>query len=235
MLAEDGHDNVDGFLHEAAHLFRDVPLEGRSLLEVGSGRGLMTMYAAMEGAARVVSMEPEMVGSRTGMIALQQRRLDVLKINNVEFLAADFNEWEPAGRVFDVVLSRASINHLHASSHHALRDSATYRGYVTAIRKMHGVLSSGGVALITDACRYAFFTGARDLGIRRPWDRSRTGINWRHHQNPGTWARLFRDAGFSDVQLRYPLPYRLRALRGLVDAAPANFFLQGSFILQATR
>jgi len=89
--------------------------------------------------------------------------------------------------------------------------------------------------LITDACRYAFFTATRNLGIRRPWDRSRTGIDWRHHQNPQTWARIFREAGFSTVDVRYPLPYRLRQYRGLVDTAAANFFLLGSFILRARR
>lgn len=235
MLEEDGHDNLDGYLHEAAHLFKGVPIAGRTLLEIGSGKGLMTMYAAMQGAARIVSMEPEMIGSQAGMITLQQQRLDRLGIQTVEFLPADFNEWDPHGGTFGVVLCRAAINHLHASDQHALRHQRTYRGYLDIVRKMHRVTAPGGVVLITDACRYAFFTATRNLGIRRPWDLSKTGINWRHHQNPQTWAKIFRDAGFSSVDVRYPLPYRLRQFGGLVDTVTANFFLQGSFILRATR
>jgi hypothetical protein len=49
------------------------------------------------------------------------------------------------------------------------------------------------------------------------------------------WRRIFRAAGFSHVGVRYPLPHRLRTLKGLVDTAAANFFLDGTFILQATR
>jgi SAM-dependent methyltransferase len=234
LLAEDGHDNPAGFAHEAAHLFDGVPLKDRTLLEIGSGRGLTSIYAAMQGA-RVVSMEPEMIGSRSGMIALQQRRLAELRIDAVEFLPVDFTAWDPTGRVFDIVLCRAAINHLYASDRHALHDDETYRGYLTVARKMHRLTAPGGVALITDACRYAFFTMTRNLPIRRPWDWSRTGINWRHHQNPGTWRRVFREAGFTRVDIRYPLPYRLRALRGIANTAAANFFLHGSFILRAVR
>jgi SAM-dependent methyltransferase len=235
MLDEDGHDNLDGYLHEAAHLFSGVPIANRTILEIGSGRGLMTLYVAMQGAANVVSMEPELIGSRSGMISLQQERLDRLGLQAVQFLAADFNEWDPQGRTFDVVMCRAAINHMHASDQHALHHSSTYRGYLEVVRKMHRVTAPGGAVLITDACRYAFFTATRNLGIRRPWDLSKTGINWRHHQNPQTWARIFRDGGFSDVAVRYPLPYRLRQFGGLVDTAAANFLLQGSFILRATR
>jgi len=235
MLREDGHDNLEGYLHEAGHLFDGVPLSGRSVLEIGSGKGMMTMYAALQGASHVVSMEPEMIGSRSGMISLQQQRLDALGIQSVEFLAADFNEWNPLGRTFDVVMCRAAINHLHASDQHALSHRPTYEGYLTVVRRMLSVTSPGGVVLITDACRYAFFTATRNLGIRRPWDWSKTGINWRHHQNPQTWARIFRDAGFTRADVRYPLPYRLRQYKGLVDTAAANFFLQGSFILRAHR
>ena len=235
MLQEDGHDNLEGFLHEAAHLFEGVPLEGRTLLEIGSGKGLMTMYAAMRGASHVVSMEPEMIGSRSGMISLQEQRLAELGIQSVEFLPADFNSWDPQGRTFDIVMCRAAINHLHASDQHALHHAPTYQGYLEVVRRMLRVTAPGGTVLITDACRYAFFTATRNFGIRRPWDRSKTGIDWRHHQNPQTWARIFREAGFSTVDVRYPLPYRLRQYRALVDTAAANFFLLGSFILRARR
>jgi SAM-dependent methyltransferase len=235
MLADDGHDNLDGFLHEAAHCFDGVPLENRTVLEIGSGKGLMTMYVAMRGAAHIVSMEPEMIGSRSGMIALQRQRLARLGIESVEFLPADFNAWAPGGRTFDIVLSRAAINHLYASDRHALYDEPTYRGYVAVAKKMHDLTAPGGVALITDACRYAFFTAVRDLGVRRPWEWGRTGIDWRHHQNPRTWRRIFLDAGFSRVEVHYPVPFRLRALKGMVDTAIGNFFLQGLFILRAIR
>jgi SAM-dependent methyltransferase len=235
MLAEDGHDNVPGFLHDAAHLYDGVSIAGRTVLEIGSGRGLMSIYTALRGAATVVSMEPELVGSRNGMIELQRQRLDALGVHNVELLGADFNAWNPGSRRFDLVLSRASINHLFPATRNASADPGTFAGYVDVAARMRALLDPGGIALVTDASRYAFFTAVRDLGIRRPWNRVRTGVDWRHHQNPSAWAGIFRAAGFSAVTIRYPLPYRLRRLKGVVDTAPVNFFLKGSFILKAVR
>jgi len=97
------------------------------------------------------------------------------------------------------------------------------------------MLSPGGQFVATDATRYAFFTSVRHLGIRRPWDRRKTGVNWRHHQNPGTWASIFREAGFSHVTFDYPIPFRFRPVAPLANNALANFFMLGSFILKATR
>jgi SAM-dependent methyltransferase len=236
MLAEDGHQNPPAFLHEAEHFCSGVSLRGRTMLEIGSGRGLFCIYAAVHGGASlVVSMEPELEGSRDGTLALQQRRLTTLGVANVELVAADFNAWQSGGRRFDVVVSRKSINHLFPSTRNAARDRDTFDGYVRVAERIRAILNPGGVAIVSDAGRYAFFTMARDWGIRRPWNRARTGIDWRHHQNPGVWRRIFRAAGFSHVGVRYPLPHRLRTLKGLVDTAAANFFLDGTFILQATR
>jgi SAM-dependent methyltransferase len=235
MLAEDGHRNVPAFLYTATRLFGGRPLQGKRVLEIGSGRGLTAILIALGRAAAVVSLEPELVGAKSGVITLQRERTRVLGLENLEVVADDFNTWQHRGPRFDLIVARASINHLHESAKHALHDSATYENYLRIARKIHGLLQDGGVFIATDACRYAFFSGLRDLGIRRPWRWKKSGVNWRYHQNPGTWARIFRHAGFSGVEIAYPVPYRLRHLAPLVNSAAANFFLRGSFILRATQ
>ena len=233
MLAEDGHDNIDAFVHNAqATFFAGIDLRGKSLLEVGSGEGLMTLYASMAGA-KVVSMEPEMAGSRGGMIDLQRRRLAALGLSDVEFLAADFNHWDPGGRTFDVVLLCNSINHLFESPHHARSHPATHKGLIEVVSRIRRATRAGGVAIASDVCRYGFFMAASLYGIPRPWNRTPLTLNWRVHQNPGVWRQIFREAGFSSVDIRYPRPYKLRALGPLVQNPIANFFLDASFTIRA--
>lgn len=235
MLARDGHHNVPGFLHANAEMLRGLDLAGKRVLEIGSGRGLIAILIGLQGAARVVSMEPELVGATSGVIADQRARIAQLALTNVEVVAADFNTWDSAGETFDIIVSRASINHLYASEHHALRHRDTYDNYLRVARHIHGLLAPGGVFIATDACRYGFFSLARRFGIRRPWKWSKSGVDWRHHQNPGTWRRIFLGAGFSRVGIRYPVPYPLRHLSSLVDSMIANFFLKGTFVLRAYR
>jgi SAM-dependent methyltransferase len=234
-MAHEGHHNPPAFAHWLDHVFRDVDWRGKRVLEIGSGRGLIAIYMGMRGAARVLSMEPELVGSTSGVIREQRERLAALGLTNVEVVAADFNRWDAGSERFDVIVSRASINHLYHSDKHASHHPQTYAKYVEVARRIHGMLANGGQFIATDACRYGFFNGVRRWGIRRPWAKKKSGVDWRHHQNPGTWRRIFADAGFSRIDVDYPVPYRLRLAAPLVNTALANFFLTGNFILRAHR
>ena len=232
MLREDGHDNPAAWLHSAERRLCGVDVNGRDVLEVGSGRGLMALYLALSGA-RVVSMEPEMVGSRSGMIEVQRSRAAQLHLPDFSVLAADFNTWEAAGLRFDVIVSCSAINHLYPSSENALRHAATYDGYLKVAARMRAVLGKGGTALVSDACRYGFFPFLNGLGVRRPWRWKRSNVNWRVHQQPATWRRVFRDAGFGKVEVHYPVPHRLRMVGPVAGTAVANFFLEAGFCLRA--
>jgi SAM-dependent methyltransferase len=234
MLESDGHRNPPAFAHMLANMFKGIDFTGKRVLEIGSGRGLVAISMAMRGA-HVLSMEPELVGATSGVIAQQEARVRALGLTNVEVLNADFNTWDPGDHRFDVIVSHASINHLYASPHHAERDRKTYEAYLRIARRVRDMLGPGGAFVATDACRYAFFSALRELGIRRPWQWHRSGVDWRHHQNPGTWRKIFREAGFSSIQITYPAPYRLRTLSPIVGTAVANFFLQGMFVMRAHR
>ena len=68
MLARDGHDNPPAFAHALEDMFRGIDFTGRRVLEIGSSRGLLAIYMGMRGA-QVLSMEPEMAGASSGVIA----------------------------------------------------------------------------------------------------------------------------------------------------------------------
>src|SRR5688572_26439337 len=60
-----GRSNLKFYL---SNLFENVDLTGKEVLDVGGGRGLLSFYAAVEGAQRAICLEPETDGSRNGMI-----------------------------------------------------------------------------------------------------------------------------------------------------------------------
>lgn len=233
MLKEDGHGELDRYLYAAGRTFRHVEFARKRVLEVGSGRGLRTVFMALLGADLVVSMEPELAGSRRGVVALQEARIRDLGLSNVTLLKQDFNVWQPAGREFDVLVSESSINHLFESPYHALRHTPTYHTYLSICRKMHAALRSGGVAVITDASRYFFFALAKGAGVKPPWRSKAVSANWRIHQNAGVWKRILEDAGFSSVSIAYAVPYQMRHLGRLVDNPMGNFLLFGKFLIAA--
>jgi cyclopropane fatty-acyl-phospholipid synthase-like methyltransferase len=216
-------------------LFKGIDLAGKRVLEIGSGGGLRSVFMALQGAASVVSLEPGLAGSRGHYRTLQRQRLEKLGLRNVEFLEADFNLWDAGSSRFDIIVSESSINHLHESRFHALRHHDTYQNYLRVCRKMCSLLVPSGVACISDACRYGLFSALRRFGIRRPWTGKRVSAIWQIHQNPGVWRRILMDAGFLGVDVRYPLPHRLRYLGALAANPLSNFFLRSYFYLRARR
>ena len=234
MLVEDKHGDAERYCCGAARFFGPVDLQGKRILEIGSGKGLAAMFMGLQGAAKVVSMEPGLAGSRSGVLAVQQHRIAALGLGDVsELLDADFNAWEPRGRRFDIVVSQSSINHLYESRYHALRHRETYDRYLAICRKVRSVLDDEGVFCVSDASRYGFFAMTKHFGVVRPWARTRISINWRIHQNAGVWRRILLEAGFSRVEVDYPVPYGLRHLGPLVANPVTSFFLRGAFILRA--
>lgn len=234
MLAEDKYGDVERYAFGAERFYGPVRLEGRRILEIGSGRGLTTMFLALQGAATVVSMEPGLAGSRSGLQSIQQRRIDALGLQGiVELIDADFNLWDAGDRRFDVIVSESSINHLYESPHHALEHRETHDRYKAIWQHVHTLLAPGGVFCVSDACRFGFFSMTKQYGIRRPWDGKRLTTNWRIHQNPGVWSLIAREAGFTSTEVDYPLPYPLRQLGPLVANPAANFFLRARFIMRA--
>ena len=236
MLVADGHDNMKATSYGLAHTFQGLDFAGKRVLDIGSGKGLMTLFAALNQAETVVSMEPELEGSRSKVLQTQQERIEQLGLTNVSLLSRDFNAWDPQAQQFNVILSFSSINHIHESAHHALRHDETYQRYIEIARKMHSLLKPEGVAVVADACRWGFFSMLRNWGVRRPWSWNKPiNINWRIHQNPRVWKKIFLAAGFSRVNVIYPSPYKLRSLKAIVSRPLANFFLSASFTLHCHR
>lgn len=233
ILADDRHDRPPAYQFTMERMFQDVSIADKSVLDIGSGRGLTTLWLALQGAKRVVSMEPELEGSRSGVVALQRARIAELGLHQVEVVTSAFEHYEPQVP-FDLIVSNASINHLNETRTHALRSQEAFDAFVAIASQLRRWLAVGGVVVVTDACRYSLWTQAMRFGLPKTlcYSRLRT-IDWRLHQQPEVWKRIFAQAGFSDCRIDYPVPYRLRNFAWVMNSAPAAWLLQGEFILTA--
>lgn len=208
----------------ARQLFGDIDLRGKHVLEVGCGRGEFCLWASVQGACRVVGLEPMSDGySGTGDQVAQFRRLVArLALRGVEMRPSRLQEHETSAGNYDVVLSVASVNHLdEAACIHLHEDPQARARFLSIFTRLRSIMAIGGKLIIIDAMRRNLFT---DIGLRNPFNPDVEGFK---HQEPAHWQRVLSDAGFEAPRVTYlgnrfcryaGLPYIPRGLSYCLDS-----------------
>ncbi len=148
--------------------------DAHRVLEAGAGTGIASMQL-IERGADLLAIEPD-----TRMAAVAQAKGIPVEI-------ATFEQWEPAGRLFDRVVFAASFHWVDPAA---------------ALPKIRQILNDGGrLALIWNRLRPTDPTRAEFESIYRDYMEIETH---RGDGNPGEIVKLIGDAGFTVSQQRYP-------------------------------
>lgn len=156
-------------------LIDDVLAPGvRRVLEAGAGTGIASMQF-IERGADLLAVEPD------------TRMASVAEAKGIPLEIATFEQWDPAGRRFDLVVFAASFHWVDPA---------------VALPKVRDILSDGGkLALIWNRLRPTKPTRAEFESIYRDYmdvDRRSTD------GNPDEIVDLLTAAGFTVTQRRYP-------------------------------
>lgn len=207
--------------------FGNVRLYDRTVLDIGCGKGWLCLYAASQGAADVVGLEPMVDGSVSGDMEEFQELIHELGLTGrVEPLPFLIQEFDGAGRSYDVILMRSAINHLDEPACMTAHKSEEARErYRQIFRRLNQLMPVGGTLVATDVSRHNFWGS---LKLRNPFAPT---IEWEKHQSPYTWASILRDCGFDDAQIHWGAPATLHPLGPLVLNPVVAYFFNSKFRL----
>jgi SAM-dependent methyltransferase len=210
VLADHGIDPTM-WLSRASHTFAPIDFRGKTVLDVGSGAGWGSFYAAAAGAKRVVGLEPEAQGSRGAMLDTAALIRDALDLREtVEFVPTPLQDAH-LSEPFDVVMMINSINHLDEASCIVLDKNDEARAeYTKLLSPVTDLCRPGGKLLITDCTNRNLFG---DIGIRSPLAPT---IEWEKHQPAHVWADLFSSMGFERPEIAWTPHPRLGRLGKLL-------------------
>jgi SAM-dependent methyltransferase len=184
-------------------------LKDKTMLEIGGGEGLFSLWGLAHGLKSVTILEPEMDGSRPGVGKRLEERIRLLNLSvpDLEFLPVTFQDYSEKVKSFDIMLSYSSINHLNEAACAQLKRSKDARAkYLEIFRKSYDFLKPGGHFVISDAGRLNFWGF---LGTKSPFAPT---LEWKKHQEPIVWKNLLREAGFEFLTLEWHRFYPLRRL-----------------------
>ena len=215
----------------AAQVFGNVDLRGKRVLEIGSGRGVFSMWAGIEGASRVVGLEPMASGfyDAQNFLAEFQNMLREVGVDNVEVDGSLVQDYNPPTASFDLVLSVHSLNHLNEEACIRLHDDAdARRTYVGIFKKIRSLMVCGGKFIAIDCSKRTLIS---DIGVRNPFN---PDIEWNKHQPSGLWAELLGQGGFGHTIIQHPGNTFCRHLRIQYVPRVVAYCMDGIFRIETT-
>lgn len=116
------------WLRKSEHAFHGMDFHNKSVVDIGSGVGWASYYAAARGARRVVSIEPEANGSRNHMIETATAIRSELGWDDVVGIDEQF----------DIIINNNAINHFNETACALLHED---EGARKAYRPLFGELA----------------------------------------------------------------------------------------------
>jgi SAM-dependent methyltransferase len=232
-LVAKGGWSMDRLEFRLSDTFRAIPWQGKDVCEIGCGRGDYGMYMALNGARRVVALEPSAEGSSDAKTVDLRNRVDKLAMPNYTLLECKFDECEFEPESFDLVFGIQVIEHIHETFQDLADDPVARASYEKAFAGFYRILRPGGVLLLTDYSRRNVWTllqKAFGPRFRGPLTRV---IDWQMHQHPRTWKLLARDTGFERTDLWWRVYQPLKHMPWLADNRIFAYFTFASFVFSA--
>ncbi len=198
MLKENIHYNKDILMFVLDNLFQEFDFKDKNVLDIGGGSGLYSLYAAFKGAKKVVCIEPESEGSRSGVQEKFSKLQNILGLSNVTLIPITFQLYESENESFDLILLHNSINHLNETACINLLINAESKViYQSILSKLFRLSRKNAKLIICDCSRYNYYHW---LNIRNPYAET---IEWHKHQKPEVWVIMLRLAGFTNPKIRW--------------------------------
>lgn len=178
-------------------VFGKTCLNGKDVLEIGGGTGIMSLYAGSKGAKKVINLEPELEGSSKDLLNSFYIIKEKTGIDNVDFIEKTFQEYDSKEK-FDIIIMHDSINHLNEDACIVLKkDPGARQLYKEYFKKLYGMTKEDARMIICDCSSKNFFN---DIGLKSP---IASNIEWEKHQTPSVWLDLLLEEGFEKERLKW--------------------------------
>ena len=210
------------------YLFKGIDFSNKVVLDIGGGSGLFSFFCALNGARKVVILEPEFDGSSVGMRnKFLNLKNNFPEVDNIEMIDEVLQDYFTQTR-FDFVIMHNSINHLNEEACITLKkNTESLNLYKELFDKLYFLMKEDGVLLISDCSNINFYSS---IGLKNP---IAPNIEWHKHQAPKVWINLLISVGFNWESTQWASPNFLRRFGRVIFGNPImSYFTTSDFLIK---
>jgi len=189
-----------------------VPLRrGQTIVDIGAGTGFLTVELAQRSAARVIAVDPW-----ADAMSVLRRKVDYLRLDNVELVVSDAAKLDLPDDSVDVVVSNLGINNFD--------DPAT------VLAECHRALRPGGRLLISTNLQghmQEFYDVFREVLLGRGLDPAQLDEHISHRATVEGTLGMLEAAGFT-AEVASTASFRMRFADG--TALLNHYFIRLAFL-----
>ncbi len=210
------------FVYHLKKQLEDIGVKGKSVLEVGCGKGFVSLYIALFcGPKKVVALdESEGIGNEKGVLAFLEKTVKDLNIKNIKVVKSDIMNNCFSDDSFDIIIANNALHHVVRTGKYISSDLHTKNKWIALFSELKRLLKPNGILILGEFSRKSIWRYIK-LRYRQ--------IDWELHPKLKEWLLVIKLAGFKKISFRYSVPYKLRKLEPLFSNSFSSFFLNPSF------
>lgn len=222
-------ESFEKFYYLIQEQLKGISLSGKRVLEVGCGKGFISLFLAMCSDIKQIVAIDEAIGEGAPVDVTKPLKeaitffgLKNIIVEEVDIMLNDY----PDG-YFDIIIANNSLHHV-VTSGLLSKNYEAKQGYLKLFRELKRLLVAKGMLLIWEYSRQSFWQWSP---IKLKWKL----VDWELHPTLGEWLNVIKDAGFEIQRCEYKVPYAFRNLKVIFSNPVAQYFIYPSFFINACK
>lgn len=221
---------ADNYKYHFEEQFANIDFAGKSVLEIGCGRGFLSLYIALfTEAAKITALDESAGhGGKEGVLNVLRDNVSYLKLGKrLEIIEADAIKFDSADP-FDIIIANNCLHHFVNNGQKYFRDPAVSEAYIKIFKHLWELLANNGQLVIGEIDPFNLW---RFLLPNLFF----SSIEWHIHPPLSGFLDAIEKAGFHSASVNTDVPYKLRILRRFVSNALFRPFMRGSVFIFAKK